>query len=259
MTTRDRPGRLAGKTALVTGGSNGIGAAIARAFAREGCDVVFTYRNDLAAARSLVDEIRVAGGIATAVAADLSQRTAAFELSAHVLAQRPRIDILVNNVGILTRTAFLRIEPAEYDRVVDTSLRAPFFLAQAIARHMVAQRIAGSIINVSSLSAQRAVSRVAHYQVAKAGVSMLTRSLAVELGEHGIRVNTLAPGLTATAANRVQWETQPAVWAQRGERIPLGRAGVPSDHAAAAVFLASDESAWTTGAEIVIDGGLGSV
>jgi NAD(P)-dependent dehydrogenase (short-subunit alcohol dehydrogenase family) len=251
--------RLAGKKALVTGGSNGIGRAIVLAFAREGCHVVFTYRADETAAVSVTEEVRALGGTADAIRADFRERAAVAAVFEQAAARLERIDVLVNNVGILTRTPFLEIGGDDYDRVLDASLRSPFFLTQAVAARMAEQGVRGSIINISSLSAQSAISRVAHYQVAKAGLNMLTRSAAYELARFGIRVNTISPGLTATNSNRDQWESNPEVWAKRSENIPLLRAGRPEDLAAAAVYLASDESSFTTGADILIDGGLGLI
>jgi NAD(P)-dependent dehydrogenase (short-subunit alcohol dehydrogenase family) len=120
---------------------------------------------------------------------------------------------------------------------------------------MVARDSGGSIINVTSISAERAYPNLSHYQCAKAGQTMLTRGMALELAPHGIRVNSISPGLTATDINRQQREEQPEVWRQRASRVPLGRTGTPEDHAGAAVFLASDDAAWVTGTTIVVDGG----
>ena len=166
------------------------------------------------------------------------------------------IDILVNNAATITRTPFLQITADQYQTVLDVNLRFPFFATQHVAQHMKDEGIRGSIINVSSVSATSAVSRMAHYQCSKAGLEMLTTSAAYELAEFGIRVNTIAPGLTATKANRNQWEGDPELWRQRAAGTPLGP-GQATDHAGAAVFLASDESSWVTGANIRIDGGYG--
>ena len=169
------------------------------------------------------------------------------------------IDILVNNVGVTTRTAFTETTSEQFDFVFSNNLKFPFFLSQRVVKHQLDRKIEGSIINISSVSAYKAISKMAHYQCSKAGLSMLTKSLAYELAPHRIRVNTISPGLTATQGNRNQWEGDPELWRHRGKDIPLGRAGVAADHAGAAVFLASDESSWMTGGDIVIDGGESSI
>lgn len=247
--------RLAGKKAIVTGGSRGIGRAIALGFAREGADLVVTYAHDEAAASAVVDQILALGRVGLAVRADLAVREEIAALVERAVAALGRVDVLVNNAGLLTRRPFLEVPPEELDRVIDVDLKGPFLLGQAVARQMVRQGGGGSIINITSISAARAYPGLAHYQCAKAGVFMLTRGMALELAPYGIRVNAIAPGLTATDINRQQREEQPEVWRQRAARIPLGRAGVPEDHVGAAVFLASDESSWVTGATLVIDGG----
>ena len=247
--------RLAGKKAIVTGGSRGIGRAIALGFAREGADLVVTYAHDEAAASAVVDQILALGRVGLAVRADLAVREEIAALVERAVAALGRVDVLVNNAGLLTRRPFLEVPPEELDRVIDVDLKGPFLLGQAVARQMVRQGGGGSIINITSISAARASPGLAHYQCAKAGVFMLTRGMALELAPYGIRVNAIAPGLTATDINRQQREEQPEVWRQRAARIPLGRAGVPEDHVGAAVFLASDESSWVTGATLVIDGG----
>ena len=247
--------RLRGKKAVVIGGSNGIGSAIVSAFAKEGADVLFSCFKDSRAGQVLVDqaaEFENRLRFISLDAGDISQVTTVYDAALDHLGQ---VDILVNNAAVIDRTGFLEIKLEAYRRILDVNLQFPFFVCQRFAQHMVAQGIKGSIINISSLSASKAVSRMAHYQCSKAGLSMLTKSAAYELAPHGIRVNTISPGLTASEANRDQWEGNPELWRERGKDIPMGRAGRPTDHAGAAVFLASDESSWITGAELNIDGG----
>ncbi|WP_267269547.1 SDR family NAD(P)-dependent oxidoreductase [Pseudomonas protegens] len=247
--------RLSGKNALITGASHGIGQAIALAMAREGANVAFTYQRDEAAAAQVLGQLQELGVKCQAFQVDAGEASAAPQLAGRVLAGFDELHVLVNNVGITTRTGFLETSVEDYHKVMNANLRFPFFLTQAVIAHMLERRIVGSVINVSSISAFKAISQMAHYQSSKAGLSMLSKSLAYEFAAQGIRVNTLSPGLTATQGNRNQWHNDPQLWRERGKDIPLGRAGTPQDHAGAAVFLASDEAAWVTGADIVIDGG----
>ncbi|MFI6291530.1 SDR family NAD(P)-dependent oxidoreductase [Nonomuraea sp. NPDC050790] len=247
--------RLKGRRAVVTGGANGIGRAIAVAFAREGCEVFFTALADAEAAQATLAELREHGVRADFALLDGADPDGAGKLMAAAVAALGTPDVLVNNAATMTRTAFLDLTPEEYERVMAVNLRFPFFATQAFAARLRAEGAPGSVINISSVSAFKAVSKMAHYQSSKAGLSMLTRSAAYELAPYGIRVNTISPGLTATKANSPQWRDDPALWHERGKDIPLGRPGRPEDYAGAAVFLASDESSWMTGADLILDGG----
>lgn len=247
--------RLSGKNVLITGASHGIGQAIALAMAQEGANVAFTYQRDEVAAAHVLSQLRELGVVCEAFQVDAGDESAAQHLAERVFAVFGELHVLVNNVGITTRTGFLETSIDDYHKVLNANLRFPFFLTQAVIGHMLERRIAGSVINVSSISAFKAISLMAHYQASKAALSMLSKSLAYEFAAQGIRVNTLSPGLTATQGNRNQWQDDPQLWRERGKDIPLGRAGTPQDHAGAAVFLASDEASWVTGADIVIDGG----
>jgi NAD(P)-dependent dehydrogenase (short-subunit alcohol dehydrogenase family) len=241
--------------ALVTGGGRGIGRAIALGLAREGADVAITYTQHEADAKAVAAQVRALGSTGIALRADVALRTDVERLVERTAQELGRIDILVNNAGVVTRRPFLELPEDELDRVLAVDLKGPILLGQAVARQMVAQGRGGSIINVTSISAERAFSNLVHYQCAKAGLMMLTKGMALELASHGIRVNAVSPGLTATDINREQRERQPELWKERAARLPLGRPGRPEDHVGAVIFLASDESAWTTGATIVVDGG----
>lgn len=247
--------RLDGKRCLVTGGANGIGRAIAEAFAAEGGDVFITSRADPAAAGAVCAGIAARGRQTGFLVMEAQTPDAVDSLFAAAEACLGPIDVLVNNAATAARTPFLEMGEAEYDRTMTVNLRFPFFTTQRFARTCVADGRPGSVINVASVSAAKAISRLSAYQCSKAGLVMLTRGAAYELAPWGVRVNTLSPGLTATKGNADQWRDNPALWRERGRDLPLGRAGTPADMAGAAVFLACDESAWMTGGEIVVDGG----
>jgi glucose 1-dehydrogenase/3-oxoacyl-[acyl-carrier protein] reductase len=251
-------GRLRGKRALITGATTGIGRAIAEAFIVEGADIFITARTNVSAAQSLVAAARRAGRQAGFAQLDVAE-TPVDDIFEQARATLGHIDVLVNNPAFVSRTPFLQFCEHEFQQTLAVNLRFPFFAMQRFARDCIACGGGGSIINVSSVSAFRAVSRMAAYQASKAGLSMLTRSCAVELAAYGIRVNTLSPGLTATHGNADQWRDAPAIWAQRKKDIPLQRCGLPVDMTGAAVLLASDESAWMTGADLVIDGGFSCI
>lgn len=247
--------RLKGKKAIVTGGSRGIGRAIAIGFAREGADLIITYVHDKFSADNTLNEINNYGNKAIAVYLDLEDSNSLDKMNDEVLSFFGEIDILVNNAGFLRRKNFLDISQEEFFNVLNINLAGPFLLTQHIAKQMQQQNTGGSIINISSISDHIASHGLSHYQCAKAGLSMLTKGAALELAQYGIRVNTISPGLTATDMNRTQWENHTEIWQTRVADIPLQRAGLPEDHVGAAIFLASDESAWMTGACLVMDGG----
>ena len=247
--------RLAGKRAIVTGGASGIGRAIAEAFAGEGADVFLTTAMDEVAAGAVCARLADAGRQAGYMVLDAEEPDAVERLFDSAERRFGPADILVNNAATAARTPFLEMSRAEYHRTLNVNLSFPFFTIQRFARALIAAGMPGSVINIASISAVKAISKLSAYQCSKAGLVMLSRGAAYELAAHRIRVNTLSPGLTATKANADQWRDNPEVWAERGRHLPLGRAGWPEDMAGAAVFLASDESAWMTGGEIVVDGG----
>lgn len=246
---------LHGKTALVTGGSNGIGAAIAHAYAAAGASVVFSYRRASDSAAQVAAGMAALGGKVLALQADLAQPGTTDRLWQEALELTGQIDVLVNNAGTITRSGFLTVTQQELDRIMAVNFYAPWSLSRKLADHLIARKAPGSVLNISSVSAHRAISRMPHYQCSKAALNMLTKSIAYELAPHRIRANSISAGLTQTNANRDQWEGQPSLWHERSSDIPLGRPGLPTDYAGLAVFLASDEASWITGADIMVDGG----
>lgn len=247
---------LKGKKALITGASTGIGRAIALAFAKQGADIVFSYRKNKLEAEQVLLQMTALGRSGHAVCADMSDIQNLQYLITETTHFLGGIDILVNNAGMLTRHAdFLDIPIDAFDEIIAANLRAPFVLSQLAAKQMIQQNSGGSIINISSISAEIISVGLAHYECSKAGLHMLTKTSANALAKHNIRVNAIAPGLTETEINRVQRETDPALWQTRLAKIPLSRIGKPEDIAHMAVVLACDASNWMTGSIINIDGG----
>ena len=247
--------RLAGCRALVTGGSRSIGRGIALGLAHEGADVVVNYLSDRDAAERTAGEVRALGRRAAAVQGNTGARADVDRLVAEAVAALGGLDLLVNNAGILRRTPFLEIAEAEWDAIIDVNLKGYFLVGQAVARHMVERGIAGAIVNVSSAGQAVAAPNLTHYCVAKAGVEMLTKQMALELAPHRIRVNAVCPGLIETDLNRKDI-ANPEFRERRLARIPLKEIGVPEDVVGAVVFLASGrEARLVTGASVFIDGG----
>jgi len=246
--------RLKDKVAIVTGGGRSIGRAIALGYAREGAKVTVNYVQHAAAAHLVVDEITAMGGEAIAVQANTSYRAEVTDMVEETVAHFGRVDILVNNAAILKRTPFLDIEEAEWDEIMSVNLKGYFLCAQTVARRMVVQGGGGVIINMSSASEQLAGMNLTHYCCAKGGVRLLTRQLALELAPHGIRANSIAPGLIETDLNREDI-ARPEFREYRLNMIPLRIIGTPDDIVGAAVFLASDESRLATGSTLFLDAG----
>ena len=220
--------RLEGRRALVTGGSRGIGRAIALGLAREGADVAVNYRRSHADAESAVREIERMGRRAVALqgSTDSALNVERFVAGAHDFLGG--IDILVNNAGILKRTPLLDIGEEEWDAILDVNLKGYFLVGQAVARRMVEAGTPGAIVNVSSAGQTAAGPNLTHYCVSKAGVGMLTKQMALELAPHGIRVNAVAPGLIETDLNRADI-ARDEFREGRLARIPLGVIGTPED------------------------------
>lgn len=252
--------KLLNKRALVTGGSSGIGQAIVLAYAKEGAMVIFSYQKNEQGAAETVAQVEALGGKARAIHANMADLTAVHLLLEESVNWLGGVDILVNNAGTLSRHAdFLEIPVEEFDRIYEVNLRASFFLTQQIAKQMKQQNTGGSIIHISSMSAEVITPGLTHYECSKAAMNALTRGAASALAQYNIRVNAIAPGLVATNINKEQREQHPQAWERRSLRVPLGRVGQPEDIAAIALMLASKEAEWMTGAVVAVDGGAGVI
>ena len=242
---------LAGKTALVTGATRGIGRAIAVRFAQEGADVAFTYRQINNNAEELIKEIEALGVKCKGYAADAADFNATDAVVKEIVADFGHIDILVNNAGITKDGLIMRMTEEQWDAVITTNLKSAFNFTRAIVPIMAKQR-AGSIINMSSVVGENGNAGQCNYSASKAGLIGLAKSIAKEMGPRGIRANCIAPGFIVTDMTSAISEEMRAEWAKT---IPLRRAGTPEDVASAVWALCSGDLPYVTGQAIDVDGG----
>jgi glucose 1-dehydrogenase len=249
---------LSGKVALVTGAAQGIGLACAQRFAKEGAKLILCDVNDKAG-QSAARKIEGKGGQAVFVHCDVSRAEDVESAVAAAAKSYRRIDVLVNNAGVVDDAPFLDLPLAELDRVLGINLRGAFIMAQTVARHMVKQGRArtggaGTIVNMSSINAQFALPDHVAYSMSKGGMNQLTKAMAIALAPHDIRVNAVGPGTidTPLLQNVVK---DKAFRAKVLSRTPMGRFGKPEEIAAVVAWLASDESSYLTGTTVYADGG----
>jgi NAD(P)-dependent dehydrogenase (short-subunit alcohol dehydrogenase family) len=247
--------KLAGKVALVTGAQQGIGAAIARALAKEGADVAVTWLDDQSGAEAVARDVGQGGRRAHLIKADVARLGDIEAMVAETVRVLGAPDILVNNAGVYPRVKLLEMRESDWDYVLDINLKAGCFATIAFAKAAIAaNKKSGSVINLAS-SAIRGAVRGVHYSASKGGVVSMTRALALELAPHNIRVNAIAPGLTDTAQPRYGNSDAELIEMAR-QTIPLGgKLLAPEQIARTAVFLASDESDATTGQVLHVNGG----
>lgn len=248
-------GRLAGKVALVTGSSSGIGQAIAIRLGSEGASVVVDFVGHSEGADETRSKIEAAGSKAITVLADVAKVADVQRLVGEAWEQLGGCDILVNNAGIEKGADFADVTEQDYDAVLGVNLKGPFFLTQAFVRRLIAAKKPGRVINISSVHEDMVFPHFASYCASKGGIRMLMRDLAVELGPLGITVNNIAPGAIGTPINAALMQNKVKLDALL-QNIPLGRLGTPEEVAGLAAYLASDEAAYITGSTYVIDGGL---
>lgn len=238
---------------LVTGGGSGIGAGISRRFAEAGANVVLNYLTSESGANQVVEEIKGMGREAFSIQADVSNAADVDRLLGRTLETFERIDVLINNAGIYPLSTLLDMTEERWDQVIDASLRSTFLCTKAVGVQMIEQGDGGAIVNITSIEAENPAPLHAHYNAAKGGVHMFTKSVANELGPHGIRVNAVAPGLIWKEGIEQEWPDGVQRWLKTA---PLGRLGMPDDVADACLFLASPAARWITGASLLVDGGV---
>lgn len=255
--TKDSVTRLSGKVALITGGGTGIGRAIALAFAREGASVGLAGRR-LQKLKEVVGEVKKQGGAAKAIECDVTRARDAERAVKETAKQFGKLDILVNNAGMLSVSTVESVSEEEWDRVMTVNVKGPFLMSRAALKEF-RKAGGGAIVNIGSVLGLVAMKDRAAYTASKGAVTMLTKAMALDHAHENVRVNCICPSLVETELVRKLFdgsEQGQALRKTRAAAIPLGRFGKPMDVAELAVFLASEESSWLTGAAIPLDGGL---
>lgn len=243
---------LEGKTAIITGGSRGIGKGIVEIFAQNGANVAFTYSSSEEAANTLAESLSKKGVKVKAYKSNAASFDESQKLAEEVLSEFGSIDILVNNAGITKDNLLMRISEEDFDKVIEVNLKSVFNMTKAVQRAMLKQR-KGSIINMSSVVGVKGNAGQTNYAASKAGIIGFTKSVALELGSRNIRCNAIAPGFIETEMTEKLDEAIVQGWR---DAIPLKRGGTPEDIANACIFLASDLSNYITGQVLNVDGGM---
>ena len=243
---------LEGKTAIITGGSRGIGKGIALVFAQHGANIAFTYSSSVESAKSLEKELSIHGVKIQSYQSNAADYNESQDLVENVLTDFGSIDVLVNNAGITKDNLLMRMGEEDFDKVIEVNLKSVFNMTKAVQRTMLKQR-KGSIINMSSVVGVKGNAGQSNYAASKAGIIGFSKSIALELGSRNIRSNVIAPGFIETEMTAKLDEKTVDIWRNS---IPLKRGGSPEDVANACVFLASDLSAYITGQSLNVDGGM---
>lgn len=244
---------LEGQQALVTGAQQGIGKSVSLALAAAGADVAVNWLDNETSARSVADEIRAMGRRAALVQGNVAQKSEAERIVGDAREELGGLDVVVNNAGVFPRSEFLDLDEAEWDQVLDVNLKGSFFVAQAASRQMIADGTHGRIVNISSSFVRGHVLGI-HYAAAKAGVVGMTRSMALALAPHRIRVNAVAPGTTYTAQTRQQYSEDEL--SLLSSLVPTGEMAQPEDIADVILFLCTNASRMMTGEIVQANGGV---
>lgn len=247
--------KLEGKSALVTGSSQGIGEAVAIRLAQEGADVIVNYHTHPEEAEQVAQKIRALGRRTVALQADLSNLREVQALLQQSIQALGKLDLLVNNAGVEKHADFWDVTEADYDLVMNVNLKGVFFVTQGFVRHLRDTKRAGKVINMSSVHEELPFPHFAPYCMSKGGMRMMTRDLAIELAPYGITINSIAPGAIETPINTKLLHDPAKLNALLGN-IPLKRLGKPQDVAGVAAFLASPDADYLTGTTVFVDGGL---
>ena len=243
---------LKDRVALVTGSSRGIGAAIAKGFAEQGCRVVVNYNRSKEAGEKVYDAVRKSSPDSMIMGFDVSEKAQVDKAVGKIIREYGKIDILVNNAGIVMSSSFMELTEEEVDRIININLKGSLYCAQAAARSMIGNKY-GKIINMTSISGFSPFFNSTHYAMTKSALKMMTRNMALELGEYNIMVNSLIPGIIKTEI--VPGYEDGGLMDRMKRIIPLGRIGYPEDMVGAAVFLASSMSDYVSGIDVLVDGG----
>jgi NAD(P)-dependent dehydrogenase (short-subunit alcohol dehydrogenase family) len=247
--------RFKDKIAIVTGAGNGIGLAIARALGAEGAAVVIAEINPASAERA-AGQLAADGIRALGIPTDVADEDAVQRMVAAAVAEYGRVDILINNAGVVAHKLLIEMDRADWDRQLAVQLTGPFLMSKHVARLMIEREIAGKIVNISSVAALMGRVKGGAHCASKAGLTLLTKVLAMELGQYGITVNAVAPGLVETQAQKEEMNLSSEYQQRYLQELPLGRLGQPEDIARAVLFLASPDAGWISGQLHVVDGGL---
>jgi len=244
---------LTGKIAVITGGSRGIGKAIALCLAKAGADIIVNYKNNKADCDNVIESIRTTGRKALGIKADVASKDEVDAMVAAAIKEFGKIDILINNAGGSRKSKVVEMEEREWDEIINFNLKGPFLCTKAVLPYMIQNR-SGKIINISSNYGVTPAYERSHYAAAKAGLIAFSKSLAMEVAPYDINVNVIAPGPTDTPRWRNKHTRE---WIlNRGGQVPLGRVAQPEDVASCALFLVSENSSYITGQTIHVSGGL---
>lgn len=251
---------LKNKKVIVTGANRSIGREIALYFAKNGADVLISYRTDKIGAEATVQSIKEIGSNGLALYADFSQMAGVRAFTEEALNSWGTIDILVNNAGMLSRETLFELAPEKMQEVFQVNTLSPLYLTQLCIKNMIENQIKGCILNISSISGSYTmtgplVHRGIAYASSKAAMNKWTKNAAMDLAKHGIRVNAIAPGIIKSGMNHDTETINPDLWNYYKDNIPLNRTGTPQDIANMALFLVSDKAEWITGKIFEVDGG----